>query len=60
VFDPEADLGELAMLEVELAEVAIALRRLDDGSYGTCEVCGFALGEADPLARRCGEHPLGP
>jgi DnaK suppressor protein len=59
VFDRERDLGELAVLEVDLGEVATALRRLDDGTYGTCEVCGAAIPDAveeDPLARRCGQH----
>jgi DnaK suppressor protein len=48
-----------ALEEVEetLAEVAGALGRLDDGSYGICEACGRPVGEGrlekDPLARRC-------
>ena len=40
-----------------LAEVAAARRRLDDGSYGTCETCGRAIPparlEARPTARLC-------
>lgn len=47
----------LARAEAELTEVNEALRRLDDGSYGTCEACGEAITEgqldADPFARRC-------
>jgi DnaK suppressor protein len=39
----------------QLAEVEAALGRLDDGSYGTCEVCGRAIPrarlEARPVAR---------
>jgi DnaK suppressor protein len=41
----------------QLAEVEAALGRLDDGSYGTCEVCGEAIVpdrlEARPTARTC-------
>jgi len=37
-----------------------ALARLDDGTYGTCEVCGAALDdhdlEGDPLLTRCVAH----
>jgi DnaK suppressor protein len=59
VFDPDRDLGELAVLEADLGHVADALRRLDDGTYGTCEVCGEPIPgavEIDPLACRCEEH----
>jgi len=56
--DPAADLAELSALEADLDAVEAALRRLDDGSYGTCEECGAALGglDEDPLARRCPDH----
>ena len=37
-----------------------ALARLDDGTYGTCEVCGGALDDGelkeDPLLTRCAAH----
>ena len=37
-----------------------ALTSLDDGTYGTCEVCGDALDEqdleGDPLLTRCVAH----
>jgi len=40
-----------------LAEVEAALSRLDDGSYGRCEVCGDAIAagrmEVRPTARTC-------
>lgn len=40
-----------------LAEVDAALKRLDDGSYGTCAVCGREIGarrlEALPYATLC-------
>jgi RNA polymerase-binding transcription factor DksA len=53
------DPSELTSLEADLAGVDVALRRLDDGSYGTCEVCRAPIPDAvaaDPLARRCSEH----
>ena len=40
-----------------LEEIDAALRRLDAGTYGTCEVCGTPIGEerleARPAARVC-------
>ena len=40
-----------------LAEIAAALTRLEDGSYGVCERCGQPIAakrlEARPTARRC-------
>ena len=46
----------LAMLD----EVRRAQRRLADGTYGTCEVCGEPIPEgrleARPWATRCVEH----
>ena len=43
-----------------LDQVRHALSRLDDGSYGTCEVCGRDIAperlEARPWATRCIEH----
>ena len=42
-----------------LAEVDAALRRVDDGTYGTCQRCGRAIPaprlEARPVARTCVE-----
>ncbi|MDA8039210.1 MAG: TraR/DksA C4-type zinc finger protein [Actinomycetota bacterium] len=47
----------LAGIEQRLAEVAGALGRLDDGTYGRCDACGAPIGEPllalAPLARRC-------
>jgi RNA polymerase-binding transcription factor DksA len=49
-----------AVVEAELDDVARALDRLDEGTYGTCEVCGATLADevlADaPAARFCAEH----
>ena len=43
-----------------LREVAAALARLDDGTYGVCETCGRAIPEARlearPTARTCVGH----
>ena len=59
-FEREKDLSILEQVEAELADVEHALRRLDDGSYGTCEVCGKVIPderlEAVPAARLCLEH----
>ena len=59
-FEREKDLSILEQVEAELADVEHALRRLDDGTYGTCEVCGKPIPderlEAVPAARLCLEH----
>ena len=43
-----------------LREIAAAVQRLDDGTYGVCEVCGDAIPperlEARPTARNCVAH----
>ena len=56
-----AERGEAEALAGELSEtlreVEAALARVDDGSYGRCELCGRQIGdarlEAMPAARRC-------
>jgi RNA polymerase-binding transcription factor DksA len=59
-FEREKDLSILEQVEAELADVEHALRRLDEGTYGTCEVCGKAIPEerleALPATRLCLEH----
>ena len=59
-FEREKDVSILEQLEVELADVEHALRRLDEGSYGTCEIDGKPIPddrlEAMPAARLCLEH----
>ena len=51
----------LAEAEQTLDDVDHALKRLDDGSYGTCEECGGPIEErrleALPAARTCEGHP---
>ncbi|MDQ6910619.1 MAG: TraR/DksA C4-type zinc finger protein [Actinomycetota bacterium] len=56
-FEREKDISILEQVEAELADVEYALRRLDDGTYGTCEACGKVIDrdrlEALPAARLC-------
>ncbi len=56
-FNRERDLSILERVEAELADIEHAMRRLDEGSYGTCEACGKPIGderlEALPAARLC-------
>ena len=53
----ELDEGLEENAEHLLAEVAQALRRIDEGTYGTCVVCGRPIGEerleALPYATLC-------
>src|SRR5207253_2230664 len=60
-FEREKDMSILEQIEAELADVDHALHRLDDGTYGTCEVDGKPISEARlealPAARFCLEHP---
>ena len=59
-FEREKDFSILEQVEAELADVDRALRRLDEGTYGTCEACGGPIGdarlEAMPAARFCVSH----
>jgi RNA polymerase-binding transcription factor DksA len=54
------DAARLEQISRDLTGVENALRRLDDGSYGACDVCGAPLdAEAlagDPLLTRCRAH----
>ena len=56
-FDRERDFSVLDQIEGELADVEHALRRLDDGTYGTCEACGKVIPderlEVLPATRFC-------
>lgn len=50
-------------LDAKLRDVERALEKLDDGSYGRCDVCGSPIGrarlEAIPWAVRCIDHAAG-
>ena len=54
------DQAQSSALRVELDDIERALARLDDGTYGTCEVCGTEFDDAslalEPQCRRCLEH----
>ncbi len=54
------DAALLDQVNADLGAVDEALRRLDDGSYGTCQVCGAQLDakalEEDPLLMLCPYH----
>jgi RNA polymerase-binding transcription factor len=60
--EPGPDLSILDDLEIELRDVEHALHRLEEGTYGTCEVCGEPISEsrleATPTARVCREDHL--
>ena len=51
----------LASAGALLDDVDLALQRLDEGTYRTCEVCGGVIGEArlggHPTTRTCEAHP---
>lgn len=59
-FEREKDFAILDRVQTELDDVERALRRLDEGTYGSCEVCGVAIDDerlqARPAARFCIEH----
>jgi DnaK suppressor protein len=55
---PEERAGVLDTIEADLADVELALARLDAGTYDACEACGAPLADevlvSAPTARRCG------
>lgn len=59
-FERTKDLSVQEDVEGRLEDVARALEKLGDGTYGTCEVCGEAIPderlEAVPAARYCVRH----
>ncbi len=50
----------LKQLETQLVDVNDALKKIEDGTYGKCEVSGELIAEerlnANPAARTCAEH----
>ncbi len=57
MYDRELDEGLEEGAQQTLAEIDAALRRIDDGTYGICEVCGKPIAPerlaAIPWARLC-------
>ncbi|MGE5405531.1 MAG: TraR/DksA C4-type zinc finger protein [Candidatus Saccharibacteria bacterium] len=57
LFEREKDAGLLELLEVELVKVDESLRKMDQGTYGICEVCGERIDprrlESLPYALLC-------
>lgn len=49
--------GTIAALEPRLNDINDALKKIEDGTYGTCEKCGMPIEEdrleANPAARTC-------
>ncbi|MDP9067489.1 MAG: TraR/DksA C4-type zinc finger protein [Actinomycetota bacterium] len=60
LFEREKDLSISDRFEAELADIEVALGRIEDGTYESCEVCRQPIGrdrlEAIPHARLCVEH----
>ena len=59
-FEREKDFSILEQLEAEIGDLDAALRKIDEGTYGRCEVCGKEIDaerlEAMPGTRTCREH----
>ena len=59
-FEREKDFSLLEQLEAEIGDLDSALRKIDEGTYGICEVCGREIEperlEAVPGTRTCIEH----
>jgi RNA polymerase-binding transcription factor DksA len=59
-FEREKDFSLLEQLEAELGDLDAALRKVEEGTYGTCEVCGIEISperlEARPGSRTCIDH----
>lgn len=55
--DDEALEGVDEVLRQEIAQIRMALLRIENGTYGTCSQCGKDIGrkrlEARPIATRC-------
>ena len=57
IHEQDLNHADLARDVAELNEIAVALDRIRDGEYGTCENCGGEIArarlDAQPTARRC-------
>ena len=58
----ETNTAILKDLEIRYNDVVAALKRVEDGTYGTCEVSGEEIEEdrleADPAAKTCKAHMI--
>ena len=56
-YDRELDEGLEEGVQQTLSDIELALSKIEDGTYGTCEVCGKPIGAerlaAIPWARLC-------
>lgn len=56
----ENNKAELDALEIQLNNVKTALKKIEDGKYGLCEVCNKEIEndrlEVNPSAKTCKEH----
>jgi len=52
--------GTLATLETRLSNITRALKKIEGGTFGSCEICNAAISEErlhiNPSARTCKEH----
>lgn len=59
-FEREKDFSLLEQLEAEIDDLDTALRKVEEGTYGTCEICGTQISperlEARPGSRTCIDH----
>jgi RNA polymerase-binding transcription factor DksA len=59
-FEREKEFSILEQVQAELAAVDRALQRLDEGTYGTCDVCGHSITDERlavmPATRFCIGH----
>jgi RNA polymerase-binding transcription factor DksA len=57
ILERELAVSGAARTRAVVADIDAAIARIDDGTYGTCEVCGGSIPgprlEAIPHARRC-------
>ena len=61
--DFEGRSGMVTTLQARLSDVDSALKKIEEGTYGKCEVCGEKIEEnrleANPSAKTCKEHMNG-
>ncbi len=59
-FEREKDLSIIESVQASLEDIEAALHRVEQGTYGTCEICHEPIGDdrldAVPATRFCVEH----